>query len=90
MEKAQNRSSWRFIEEAYVQQWTSTGDFDDKDDCLISFISYLRELQKHSPTPQFLAHSNRPRLVYVSLLLPHTGLYSDVTGQFLMQAAIAN
>lgn len=49
-----------------------------------------REGRKSDTTfPQFLAHSNRPGFWYVTLSVPHTGLYSDVTRQELMQACIA-
>lgn len=41
----------------------------------------------HLPTPQVCAHSKRPGLVYVTLLLPHTGLNSDVTGHDLIHNA---
>lgn len=49
-------------------------------------INQKIQRQNFLPTPQKRAHSNLPRLLYVTLSVPQTGLYSFVLGHVFMQS----
>lgn len=44
---------------------------------------YTKNIHRHLLTPQDWAQNNLLGLSYVMLLVPHSGLYSGVTGQVL-------